>query len=176
MFRGNKSSNRIELSQLVQWLIEFSCFGFPVALGKGQVGGGLSGGMGSVPTHVYMYAHTHTCTYAHVYMYRNCKWLPPWRHPCLSCLTCMCACVYMHVCVVHGAPPTPTPIYPHTTPRGRTTRIRKKFNNTWTNQDNFILFKDLKSVENPPPMGGCMVWWVDGWGEVKLLKLFKMLT
>ena len=28
---------------------------------------------------------------------------------------------------------------------------------------NLILFEDLKSVETPPPMGGCMVWWVDGW-------------
>ena len=31
------------------------------------------------------------------------------------------------------------------------------------NQDILILFKDLKSVETPPPMGGCMVWWVGGW-------------
>ena len=30
------------------------------------------------------------------------------------------------------------------------------------NQDILILFEDLKSVETPPPMGGCMVWWVDG--------------
>ena len=26
------------------------------------------------------------------------------------------------------------------------------------NWDIFILFEDLKSVETPPPMGGCMVW------------------
>ena len=37
MFRGKESSNRIELSQLVPRLIEFWCFGIPVALG---VGGG----------------------------------------------------------------------------------------------------------------------------------------
>ena len=31
------------------------------------------------------------------------------------------------------------------------------------NQDILILFEDLKSVETPPPMGGCMVWWMGGW-------------
>ena len=36
MFKGKESSNRIELSRLVQD-IEFWCFGLPVALG---VGGG----------------------------------------------------------------------------------------------------------------------------------------
>ena len=30
------------------------------------------------------------------------------------------------------------------------------------NQDISILFKDLKSVETLPPMGGCMVWWIGG--------------
>ena len=25
------------------------------------------------------------------------------------------------------------------------------------------MFEDLKSVETPPPMGVCMVWWVGGW-------------
>ena len=70
-------------------------------------------------------------------MYRNCKWPPTWRHPCLAwlaCLTCMCvrACVCMrvHVCV-HGIPPytpipTPTPIHPSATPPGGCTpRISK---------------------------------------------------
>ena len=104
-FRGHKSSNRIELSQFVQEL--FWCFGLPVALGKGQVGGG--GGMGGVPTHMHMHAHTRTCTHAHLYMYRNCKWPPTWRHPCLACLTCMC----VHVCM-HGTPPhTHTHPHPH---------------------------------------------------------------
>ena len=28
-------------------------------------------------------------------MHRNGKWPPPWRHPCLSCLTYM----YVHTCV-----------------------------------------------------------------------------
>ena len=31
------------------------------------------------------------------------------------------------------------------------------------NRDILILFENLKSVKTPPPMGGCMVWWVGGW-------------
>ena len=62
---------------------------------------------------------THTCMHAHTWnakinMLGNCKWLPPWRQPCLSCLTCMYVCVHvrvhvclcMHTCV--GGAPTPT--------------------------------------------------------------------
>ena len=37
-----------------------------------------------------------------------------------------------------------------------------KCNKIGTNQDILILFEDLKSVETPPPMGGCMGWWVGG--------------
>ena len=59
-------------------------------------------------------------------MYSNCKWLPPWRHPCLSCLTCMCihvcmhACMYMCTCMghsIHSHPPTPPSTHP-TYPQG----------------------------------------------------------
>ena len=33
---------------------------------------------------------------------------------------------------------------------------------------------DLKSVENLPPMGGCMVWWVGGWvGSGQITKNFN---
>ena len=87
MFRGKESLNRIELSRLVQDLLNFCCFGLPAALGRGQVGGGVSGasgGMGGVPSHMHMHAHACTHTYTHVYMYRNCKWPPTWRHPCLA--------------------------------------------------------------------------------------------
>ena len=69
MFRGKESLNRIELSRLVQDLLNFAVLGPLVALGRGQVGGGVSGasgGMGGVP-------HTRTCTcmhaHAHTHMY-----------------------------------------------------------------------------------------------------------
>ena len=67
MFRGKESSNRIELSRLVQD-IEFWCFWLPVALGVGGGGwmgvgwvdgGGVVGGC--PPTHVHTHAHAHTC-------------------------------------------------------------------------------------------------------------------
>ena len=127
---------------------------------------GMSGGMGVFPhTCTCMHMHTH----AHVYMYKNCKWLPTWRHPCLSdlsCLTCMCMCMHAHPCM-HGTSsntpiPTPTPIHPPITlPRGDP-QNQSKFNGTYTNQDNSILFEDLKSVENSPPMGGSVIWLVSG--------------
>ena len=141
-----------------------------MALGKGQVDGGCLGAWGGVPTH--MHVHAHTCTHAHLYMYRNCKWPPTWRHPCLACLTCMCICVCVHVnACMHGTPhtsiPTPSPIHPSTSPRGVDPRNHLKFNNTSTYQDISIPFEDLKSVKNSPPMGG----WVDGWDQIKSLKI-----
>ena len=73
MFRGKESSNNRIIS-ISYGLIEFWCFGLPVALGRGQVGGGGSRGMGVSPhmcTHMHMHAHTDV---------KNCKWLPT----CLS--------------------------------------------------------------------------------------------
>ena len=69
MFRGKESSNRIELSQLVQDLLNFAVLGSLQHWG-GADGWGVSGGMGGVPTCMHMHTHTH------VYLYRNCKWLP----------------------------------------------------------------------------------------------------
>ena len=106
-------------------------------------------------------------------MYRNCKWPPTWRHPCLACLTCMCVCVCMcvHVCACMHAwdipPHTHTNLHSHPPichpPRGVDPRNHLKFNNTSTYQDISILFEDLKSVKNSPRMDGCVVWWVGGW-------------
>ena len=133
------------------------------------MGGGHLGAWGGVPTHMHMHVHAHTCTHAHVYMYRNCKWPPTWRHPCLACLTCMCmrAYVRMHVhACLHGTPPTyPYPPHPPIChpPRGVDPQNHLKFYNTSTYQDISIPFEDLKSVKNSPPMGGCVVWWVGGW-------------
>ena len=125
MFRGKESSNRIELSRLVQDLLNFGVLGSLRLWGGGRWVGGHLGAWGGVPTHTHMHAHTRTCTHAHLYMYRNCKWLPTWRHPCLACLTCMCVhayvCVCMHVCMghlpTHPYPPH-HPIHPSATPPG----------------------------------------------------------
>ena len=113
MFRGKESSNRIELSRLVQDLLNFGVLGSLWLCGGGRwVGGclGAFGVMGNVPTCTHM--HAHAC----MHMYRNCKWLPTWRHPCLACLSCLtcmcvCTCVHMHVhACMHGiSPHTPIP-------------------------------------------------------------------
>ena len=107
VFRGKESSNRIEVSRLVQDLLNFGVLASLQLLARGQMIGvhleawGVSTQM---CTCTCMHAHAHT------HMYCNCKWPPSCRHPCLSCLTCMC--VYVHACMcmsVWGAPHTPTP-------------------------------------------------------------------
>ena len=121
MFRGKESSNRIELSRLVQDLLNFGVLGSLWLWGGGRWVGGHLGAWGVSPpyTCMCMHAHARTCTHAHLYMYRNCKWPPTWRHPCLACLTCMC----VHACMCawdtpHTPIPTLTPIHPSATPQG----------------------------------------------------------
>ena len=134
MFRGKESLNRIELSQLVQDLLNFAVLGSLRLWGGGRWVGGVRGiwGHGGYPPHMHMHAHACTRTYTHVYMYRNCKWPLTWRHPCLAelaCLTCMCMCVCMCVCMGHPPtyppPPPPPSTHPPTPPGGRTPRISK---------------------------------------------------
>ena len=62
MFRGKESSNRIELSRLVQDLLNFGVLGSLWLWGGGRWMG-ASGGMGGVPTHMHMHAHTHMQIY-----------------------------------------------------------------------------------------------------------------
>ena len=124
--------------------------------------GGVSWGIwvhGDVPTCMHMYTHMYTCI-------EICKWPLTWRHPCLSCL--------QHACMGHPHTPIPTLTPIHTChPQGGTPGISKNF--TTLELIKIILFEDLKYVENPPPMGGCIVWWVDGWvdgwGQVKSLNM-----
>ena len=137
MFRGKESSNRIELSWLVQD-IEFCCFGLPVALGVGGLGGmGVWGGggglggwgcgvVGGCPPHTCTCTCTHACTHTHVSCVVNmiipCKWLPPLDlgksrgFPMMSYVRAR-ACMRMHVHVggvhllttPHPHPPTSLP-------------------------------------------------------------------
>ena len=84
MFRGKESSNRIELSQLVQEILKFGVLGSLQLWGGGRWVGGIWGHLEAwqgVPTCMHMYTYACTHKHAHVYMYRNCKWLPTWRHP-----------------------------------------------------------------------------------------------
>ena len=121
MFRGKESSNRIELSRLVQDLLNFGVLGSLQLWGGGRWVGGVWRHLGEWG--VSPHAHTHTCTHAHVYMYRNCKWPPTWRHPYLACLTCM-EHPLTHPC------PTPPPSTHLPSLRGVDPQNQLKFDNT----------------------------------------------
>ena len=63
MFRGKESSNRVELSQLVQDLLNFAVLGPLQLWGGGRYVGGVWGHLGvwgSVPTCMYMHTHART--------------------------------------------------------------------------------------------------------------------
>ena len=63
MFRGKESSNRIELSRLVQDLLNFGVLGSLQLWGGGRWVGGHLGAWGGVPTCTHMHAHAHTHIY-----------------------------------------------------------------------------------------------------------------
>ena len=66
MFRGKESSNRIELSQLVQELLNFGVWG---SLRLWGVGGWVDRGGGGwgVPPHMCTCTCMHTCTHTHMH-------------------------------------------------------------------------------------------------------------
>ena len=180
MFRGKESSNRIELSRLVQDLLNFGVSGSLWLWGWG--------GWGVPPTHVHMHMHTCMCMHTHacvVNMIISCKWLPPLGEYLGIPYDVICACVCMHACAFMcmwvgctlSLPQTPST---HPPPPWGDPQNHSKFNSTWTNRDIWILFEDLKSVETSPPMGGCIIWFVGGWvyglRQVKSLKIWKLLT
>ena len=176
MFRGKESLKRIELSRLVQDLLNFGVLGSLRLWAGGRWVGGCQGHLGAwggVPPHTHTHAHARTCTYTHVYMYRNCKWPPTLRHPCLAwlaCLTCMCVRACMCMCVCMGHPPhTHTHPHPHAPichppPRGWTPRISKNL----ITLELIKIFQFHLKIWNlwriPHPWVG--VWfggWVGGW-------------
>ena len=64
MFRGKEYSNRIELSRLVQELLNFGVFGsLRLWMGVGGWGWGWMGvgGVWGAPTHMHTHVHAHTC-------------------------------------------------------------------------------------------------------------------
>ena len=91
------------IAYLVIWAI-------PALVGVWCVGVG-AGVSRCTPTCSHIHTHAHMCN-TKIYMHSNCKWLPPWRHPCLSCLTCMCICVCIYACM-HMCACMGHPIHPH---------------------------------------------------------------
>ena len=136
MFRGKESSNRIELSRLVQDLLNFGVLG---SLRLWGWGGGWMGVVGGYPPHMC----THTRTHAHacvVSMIISCKWPPPLGESleipydviracaCVHIRACTCVCT----CVGCTLSPPPPPSTHLPTPRGDP-RNQSKFNSTSTN-------------------------------------------
>ena len=130
MFRGKESSNRIELSRLVQDLLNFGVLGSLRLWGWG----GWGDGWGVPPTHVHTHAHARMHRHAHacvVNMIIPCKWLPPLDlgksqgFPMMSYVrvrACACvrarACACVCTCVWGTLWPPPTPIHPPPHPPG----------------------------------------------------------
>ena len=137
MFRGKESSNRIELSQLVQDLLNFGVLGSLRLWGwEGWVDGG-GGGWGMPLTHMHMHTHAHMHTHTHecmINMIISCKWLPPLGESMGIPYDVICVCVHMDACACMctcvGHPlTTPTHIQPPPTPQGDPWN-QSKFNST----------------------------------------------
>ena len=124
MFRGKESSNRIELSRLVQDLLNFGVLGSLQLWGCG--GGGWLGG--ALHTHAHAHAHTHmhacTCAYGKhdnfMQMAAPIGGIPgiPYDVICACACVRVCACMCMCTCVRGTLSPPPTHIRPPTHPRG----------------------------------------------------------
>ena len=129
MFRGKESSNRIELSRLVQDLLNFGVLGSLRLWGWG--GGWMGWGVvGDAPTHMHMCAHGKHDNF--MQMAASIGFLGnPWEFPMMSytcvCGVCMHACAYVCTCVGGTlSPPPPT----STDPPGGDPRNQSKFNST----------------------------------------------
>ena len=146
-----KSSNRIEISWLVQVLLNFDWFrGFP--LGDGGAGWGWGWWM-DPPTHMHTYAYA--CMRMHVWHHRESPGFPQiqwgrpfaWNYHVYHACVCVrvCACMHMpvHMCGRH--PRSTQPSHPQSCREPKT----PKFNKSWTNQDNSILFEDSLPLNIP---------------------------
>ena len=122
MFRGKESSNRIELSRLVQDLLNFGVLG-SLWLWGGEAGWmGVEGGWGVPPTHVHMHGHAHACTCMRGKHDNSMKMAAPIGFGEIPGIPydviCACACMRMHACMCmctcvggpcHHPPPPSTP-------------------------------------------------------------------
>ena len=120
MFRGKESSNRIELSQLVQDLLSFGVLGSLWLWGWGVVAWGwvVVGGCPHTCAHAHVCTHLHTCTCTHG---KHDNFMGeslgiPYDVICVC--VCMHACVCMCMCVRGLLSPPPTHIHPPPSPRG----------------------------------------------------------
>ena len=163
LFTDFKSSNRIEISCLVQPLSNFYWFWGSTPLGgvaDGWIGVGVGMGVWGV-SHAHTHTHVHACTHMHVKHANHAK------HGCLHVgghlqflymYTCVCVHVWACtcVCMCEGTPPCPqmsqTPPTYLPLPQSRREPKTAKFNKSWTNRDNSILFEDSLPLNIPELM------------------------
>ena len=139
-----KSSNGIEISWLVQVLLNFYWFqGSPWWWQMGGWGWGGYGG-GGCPIYKCTFMHVHTCTC----MLNMINMDASMSAAICNFYTCVCACAC--TCTFVGTSPCPQ-MPPTHLPPPQSLREPKtpKFNRLWTNWYNSILFEDLGPL-NPP--------------------------
>ena len=113
MFRGKESSNRIELSQLVQELLKFSVLGSMQLWGGGRWVGGVWGYLEAWGC-PHMYTHTHACTHMHTHTCIELQMATSMEASMFSMFNMhVHACVHACVCMGHPStqpylPPAPS--------------------------------------------------------------------
>ena len=120
-----KSSNRIEISRLVQVLLNFDWFRGSPTLGGGGVGGWGWGMVTGSPPHTCTRTRTHARARMHTHIWHHreslgfpqIQWGQPFAWNYHVYHACMCvrvrACVRVRVHMCGGTPqPPPTPIHP----------------------------------------------------------------
>ena len=143
-----KSSNRIEISWLVQVLSNFYWFrgSSPWGMADGWMGVGVGMGMWGVS-----HAHTH----AHTHMHMHVKHDKHAKHGCLHVgghlqFLYMDTCAYVRAACMWGHLPCPqTPPTHLPPPQSHREPKTPKFNKSWTNRDNSILFEDSLPLNTP---------------------------
>ena len=138
--------------------------------GSGEGAGGWGGVWGYLGAWGCPHTHAHACARTHMHTHtcielQMAASMEASMFSMFNMRVRVCVCVCMHTCMGHPPtypylPPSPSTHLPP--PTGVDPRNHLKFDNTSTYQDISIPFEDLKSVQNSPPMGGCVVWWVGG--------------
>ena len=146
----------ISSSAIEFWLIP----GVPNPGGWGGGWVGVGGG-DRVPPHMCtcMRMHARACTHTHIWHHRESlgfpqiQWGQPFAWNYHVYHACMCvhvrACACMCTCVGGTPQPPPTPIHPAPNPQSRREPKTPKFNKSWTNRDNSILFEDSLPLNIP---------------------------
>ena len=113
MFTGKESSIRIELSRLVQDLLNFAVLGLPCGSGGGGLGGWGCGVVGGCPPHMCTCTCMHACTCGkHDNSMQMAAPIGFGEIPGIP-YDVICSCVHMHVHVHVGGVHPLTTTHPH---------------------------------------------------------------